>query len=365
MNNARPQEFVVTNGGGIDQIAVDSTINFYIVTGTATLSNDYDLEYDTTPEDGTTCIVFYNATVDNTAQDITLLGAQLTEVQASKPLVIISQTFNGTTNSPIILDFSQSGIIETMHIVAKAIGFAQMADLAAGSIIAGDVTNRPVALDGNTDGVILIGQGGAIAFVTQSGDVIFSKAGVSAIQAGVIVDAMINASAGIALSKLESSTIGFIPVVSGSGFFVAVAMTGDIAIDGSGVTAIQGNVIDASMLNSDAALVPFSQYLSFESGELQDNDFIADFDGEIVGGEASVTTTIGATDDANIQFKIDGTNVTNGLMTFTAGSAVGDKDSCTPSAANTFSKGQTISMTCTKATDNGGHVNCKIILKRT
>lgn len=360
-----PQEIVIDNTGGTKTITVAAINNFYIITGTATLANDCDIVTDTTPPDGTTINVFYAAGVTVGIHDMTILGTTLTAAQALLPCIITGKFMGGTLYAPVFMDFSQGGIVETMHLVANSVTFNKMAIGNRGSLLYYSTGGGIAELVAKTSGRILIGDGTDLVSVAQSGDGSFNTSGVFAITAGSIVNADINASAAIALSKMATSTAAFMIVYSALGVPTAVAITGDIAVSNTGVVTIQPASVEASMLDADTALVPYQQYLSFETGELQENEFVADFDGEIVSGEASVTTTIGATDDAEIQFKIDGVNVTNGLMSFTAGSAVGDKDSCTPSAANTFTAGQVLAMACDKATDNGGHVNCKMVVRRT
>jgi len=71
---------------------------------------------------------------------------------------------------------------------------------------------------------------------------------------GTIVNADINASAAIALSKLATSTAGNIIVYNSSGVATAVAETGDITISDTGVTAIASGVIVNADINASAAI---------------------------------------------------------------------------------------------------------------
>jgi hypothetical protein len=72
---------------------------------------------------------------------------------------------------------------------------------------------------------------------------------------GTILDADINASANIALSKLATGTAGNILVYNGSGVLTSVAESGDITIDSSGVTSITANSIVNADINTAAAIV--------------------------------------------------------------------------------------------------------------
>lgn len=76
------------------------------------------------------------------------------------------------------------------------------------------------------DGKIYVGNGSGIGTaVTPSGDVTMNNAGVTAIAAGVIVNADVNASAAIALTKLAAMTASRVAVSDGSGFLVPAATT--------------------------------------------------------------------------------------------------------------------------------------------
>ena len=61
---------------------------------------------------------------------------------------------------------------------------------------------------------------------------------------GTIVNADINASAGISHSKLASSTAGQVLLgTTGTGVITATTVSGDIAISGAGVTSIASGVV--------------------------------------------------------------------------------------------------------------------------
>lgn len=71
---------------------------------------------------------------------------------------------------------------------------------------------------------------------------------------GSIVNADINAAAAIALSKLATSTAGNIIVYNASGVPTSVTESGDITIDSSGVASISSGVIVDADINSSAAI---------------------------------------------------------------------------------------------------------------
>jgi hypothetical protein len=71
---------------------------------------------------------------------------------------------------------------------------------------------------------------------------------------GTIVNADINASAAIALSKLATSTAGNIIVYNASGVPTSVTETGDVTISDTGVTAIASGVIVNADVSASAAI---------------------------------------------------------------------------------------------------------------
>jgi hypothetical protein len=106
-----------------------------------------------------------------------------------------------------------------------------------------------------TSGNILVGNGSNVATsVAMSGDLTISNTGVTAISSGVIVDDDVNASAGIAFSKLASLTSGNILVGNGSNVPTSVAMSGDITISNAGVTSIGSGVIVDADINGSAEI---------------------------------------------------------------------------------------------------------------
>lgn len=107
------------------------------------------------------------------------------------------------------------------------------------------------------DDKIVIGDGaGQKVFVPTaavSGDVTMDTAGAVAIAAGVIVNADVNASAAIALSKLAALTASRLAVTDGSGFLAVSSVTATEAGYLSGVTSAIQTQLDAKQA-SDAEL---------------------------------------------------------------------------------------------------------------
>ena len=130
-----------------------------------------------------------------------------------------------------------SGVIVNADIsAAAAISHSKLASLTSGNILVGNGSNVPTA-------------------VAVTGDVTISNAGVTAIGAGVIVNADINSSAAIAHSKLANATAGQVLLgTTTTGVVTATTVSGDVTIDGAGVTAIGSGVIVNADINASAAI---------------------------------------------------------------------------------------------------------------
>lgn len=129
-----------------------------------------------------------------------------------------------------------SGVIVNADVSASAaIAYSKLANLTAGNILLGNASNVPTS-------------------TVVTGDVTIDSSGVTAIGSGVIVNADINASAAIAYSKLASLTAGNILLGNASNVPTSTAVTGDVTISSSGVTAIGSGVIVDADINASAAI---------------------------------------------------------------------------------------------------------------
>lgn len=138
------------------------------------------------------------------------------------------------------------------------------------------------------DGDIFVGNVSNVATgVTPSGDITLSNAGVFGIASGVIVNADVNAAAGIAYSKLAALPSADILVGSAGNVATAVAMSGDVLIDNLGVTAIASGAIVNTDVNA-AAAIAFSKLASLTSAHI------------LVGSAGNVATDVAVTGDISI-----------------------------------------------------------------
>jgi sporulation protein YlmC with PRC-barrel domain len=108
---------------------------------------------------------------------------------------------------------------------------------------------------GATAGRVLLGNSSNLVAATEvTGDVTINSSGVTAIGSGVIVNADVSASAAIAHSKLASITAGQVLLGNASNVATATALSGDVTISSSGVTAIGTGVIVDADINASAAI---------------------------------------------------------------------------------------------------------------
>ena len=199
------------DGGGITlKGTTDKTISWSNSTAAWTSSEDFALASGKVYEiNGTTVL-------SATALGSGVTGSSLTSFGTSPTLTtpIISSggaTFNGSTSGTVVL----------------------LANATAGT--------TTITLPATTGTIVTTGDTGTVTSTM--------------IANATIIDADINASANIALSKLATGTAGNILVYNGSGVLTSVTESGDITIDSSGVTSITANSIINADINSAAAIV--------------------------------------------------------------------------------------------------------------
>ena len=159
-----------------------------------------------------------------------------------------------------------------------------------------------------TSGHIFVGNASNLAAdVPMTGDISIDNAGLTAIVAGVIVNADINAAAAIAFSKLAALTSGNILVGSVGNVPTSVAMSGDATIIASGALTIANDAITtAKILNANVTLAKLAAGIT-PSHVIKFADQVT-----TVGGAAAeaftVTGAVAATDRAFVQVVDNGTN---------------------------------------------------------
>jgi len=150
------------------------------------------------------------------------------EEAASHELNLI-QYYNGASWQDSAQFTVGDGAITTQKLAANSVTSDK---IAPGTVIAADIAAGTITATELADGAVTSGK----------------------ILDGTIVNADVNASAAIALSKLATSTAGHVVVHNSSGVPTSTEVTGDITISSSGVTAIGSGKIVNDDINASAAI---------------------------------------------------------------------------------------------------------------
>ncbi len=130
--------------------------------------------------------------------------------------------------------------------------------LSSSLIVNADITTGTVALNklasGTSAQIIVCNGSGVPTYTGMTGDITISNAGVSAIGTGVIVNADVNASAAISVSKLAAGTAGQVLLNNATPTPTWTSMSGNATISNTGILTISNNVITNAMVNSAAAI---------------------------------------------------------------------------------------------------------------
>lgn len=206
------------------------------------------------------------------------------------------------------------GTVIAADIAAGTVTATELADgaVTSGKILDGTIVNADInasaaialsKLATGTQGTVVLHNSSGVPTATAiSGDIGVTNAGVASISSGVIVNADINASAAIDLSKLATSTAGNIIVYNSSGVPTAVAETGDVTISDTGVTAISTGVIVNADINASAAIADTKLATISTAGKVSNSATTAasantasaivarDASGNFIAGKATLTT---------------------------------------------------------------------------
>jgi len=136
---------------------------------------------------------------------------------------------------------------------------AALTGTASGNLVSGGALGTPSSgnLTNCTFPTLNQSTTGNAATVTTNANLtgdITSVGNATAIASGVIIDADVNASAAIAYSKLATLTSGNIVLGSSVNVATSTAVTGDVTISNTGVTAIASGVIVNADINASAAI---------------------------------------------------------------------------------------------------------------
>lgn len=113
----------------------------------------------------------------------------------------------------------------TTTIQPDSVTNGMLENIAQGSIKVGGTSNAPTNLNAKTDGYVLIGDGTDINSVAVSGDVTIANTGLTAIASNVIVNADVKSDAGIEFSKMETISVNKLLVSDANGEVSASSVT--------------------------------------------------------------------------------------------------------------------------------------------
>lgn len=186
------------------------------------------------------------------------------------------------------LDIAPSDIIECLY------SYNTSTDSGTFVLLAVSITNGVITLSAGagsealTSGHIFVGNASNIAAdVAMTGDISITNAGVTAIGAGKIVNAQINAAAAIAYSKLASMATGSL-LIGNAGVATATALSGDATIGATGVLTIANSAVTtAKIADANVTLAKLAAGIA--------PAYVSKFGGQQANGGGSATITITVT----------------------------------------------------------------------
>jgi len=185
----------------------DQIYTNFIVTGTTTLTGNFNIDPSGTPSVYTAVDILWNATVTPSASDVVIFGVAIPDSLLASGNFRVQCFYNAITNPVaggpatngwivnIIADASSSGDVDSTRLAANAVTTAKIADDAV----------TLAKMEGQTDGKVYVGDTAlGVVSVAMSGDATISKAGVLAVATSAITTAKI-ANSNVTPAKLSSS----------------------------------------------------------------------------------------------------------------------------------------------------------------
>lgn len=357
--------YQVTNAGGTVTLTspyIPDSMYVFSDSGVVLAAN-YSLEYDTLPPVGTKFNVLYGfPSIDVNGNTISIFGVTLTTEQialtGSIDFTVIDDGGGASLASVFVpADLVQgTGAIYGSWIVDNTVTVAKLTGLSSAQIIVGDGSTPalPVAR-------------------TVTGDVTISNTGVTAIAAGVIVDADINASAAITRSKIAAGTASQVVInAAGTGLLSSEAqLANSRGGTGQDTSASNGFPNVAAGTWSVGALTDITrrENISFVTAQQGTYYIYFPFPCTVTQANVRVTSVVSGTDDGELLFENDasaamtGDNLTAGVLTVAASAAFGTGYTTSLDTNNTFTAGQEMRITSSKPT-TGGIVSVDITYTR-
>jgi hypothetical protein len=301
-----------------------------IIAGTVTLTGGLVVSPSGTPVTGQRVVITWNASVTPSGNTITIFGETVPTELAARNFV--AECLWDGTGGPwvvnILPDFAGVGIVDSDRLAANSVTLAKMAQGTTGSILAYNASGDIEEVDMATDGKLLIGVTAGKGYNTAvlSGDATISTGGVLSL-ANNSVDTAELVDASVTTAKIDDAAVT--PAKMSAG-----ARKSSIAIPVSFETAGEIGVLKYTMC----------------------------FDCTVDAIHATVTKAA-ATDTATAIFKDHGgTVLTGSQVDITTGLVLGNIVSTTPTANNTFTAGQQITIETSKTTPGSGNITAILCL---
>jgi hypothetical protein len=257
-----------TTLGVVDPTA-DRTINLPNVSGTVITTGDTGTVTSTMIADGTITNTDINASAAIAYSKLaSLTSGNIVLGDATNVATSTAVTGDVTISNTGVTSIASGAIVNADINASAAISYSKLASLTSGNILIGNASNVPTS-------------------TAVTGDVTISNTGVTSISSGVIVNAEINASAAIDYSKLAPLTSGNILLGDATNVATSTAVTGDITISNTGVTAIASGVIVNADISTSAAIA-YSKLATLTAGNI------------VLGNAGNVATSTAVTGDVTI-----------------------------------------------------------------
>ena len=300
----------------------------YRLTGSVSLSSSLGVVVTGTPVKNTSLTFHYEGSITPSGSVFSILGQSVPDELLSSKFVAECIYDGAAWKVKLLPSFDGSGIIgshrlasdsvTTTSIADNSVTLAKMAGLAKGNIIYGDASGDPAIVDlGAVDANLVVGDTtNGVAVVAMSGDATISKAGALTIASNAVTTAKI----------------------------------------------LDANVTPAKM-SAGARKASIAIPVSFETaGEIGVVKYTMCFNCTVDAIHATVTKAA-ATDTATAIFKDHGgTVLTGSQVDITTGLVLGNIVSTTPTANNTFTAGEQITIETSKTTAGSGNFTAILCL---
>lgn len=158
-----------------------------IITGSVTLAATVSVVAGGTPTKGQKIRIYWDATVAPATFDVNVLGTNLPTNAIKGGKFVIECLYDGTAWIRDIRAVTlEDNSVVTTAIADNNVTNDKLADMTRGTIKVGGAANAPTDLDAKTSGQILVGDGTDVASVAVSGDATLASSGALTIAAGAV-----------------------------------------------------------------------------------------------------------------------------------------------------------------------------------